>query len=185
MPPLAEPRLQPSGARYHDLVRQRAKALEQLQSETSSLTRGIREQVEAATPGAEARDTALANAASLDPVLQPKNNVPIDVTTGQPMTTTQWATDHIMSRNEIARDPRFARLTPIERDAILREVPENYLPITKEANSSKGTRTIEEWITARERAGQPLPPDVVTALREADKRARAAIENFFRTHLPP
>jgi hypothetical protein len=64
-------------------------------------------------------------------------------------------------------------------------VPENYLPLTKEANSSKGVLTVDEWIAAREHNGQPLPSAMVNALRAADKRARAAIETFFRTHLPP
>jgi hypothetical protein len=177
--PLAEARLQPSGARYHELARQRAALTRQLLSESTGLTRSLADQVAAATPGSAARPAALSNAASLEPVLQPVNGVPIDVTTGKPMTTTNWATDHIMSRTEIARDPRFARLTPLEREAMLLEIPENYLPLTTEANSSKGGLSIDAWIAARAKSGQPLPAEVVTALRAADKRARAAVEAKF------
>jgi hypothetical protein len=152
-------------------------------SESAGLTRSLAEQVAAATPGSAARPDALRNAASLDPVLQPVNGVPIDVTTGKPMTTTNWPTDHIMSRTEIARDPRFARLTPLEREAMLLEIPENYLPLTTEANSSKGGLSIDAWIAARAKSGQPLPAEVVTALRAADKRARAAVEAKFNQFL--
>jgi len=140
--------------------------------------------VEAATPGAAARPDALRNAASLDPPLRPVGGVPIDVTTGKPMTTANPPTDHIMPRTEIARDPRFARLTPLQREAMLLEVPENYLPLTTEANSSKGGLSVDAWIAARAKSGQPLPPEVATALRAADKRARAAVEAKFNQFLP-
>jgi hypothetical protein len=72
--------------------------------------------------------------------LRPKNGKPVDVTNGAPLDN--WDVDHIMSRSEIANSERyrerFRRLTPAQREAILTEVPENYLPMSKEANSSKG-----------------------------------------------
>ncbi|XHS77633.1 DUF4157 domain-containing protein [Burkholderiaceae bacterium UC74_6] len=175
----------PDGQRYHDLELKRGRALERLGAETKGLTSSLSEQVDAATPGAAARPSALANAAQLDPVLRPVNGTPIDVTTGLPMKRTDWATDHIMSRSEIASDPRFARLTPLQRDAILLEVPENYLPMTPEANSSKLNLTVDEWIAARAAKNKPLPSEMATALRAADQRARSAVEAAFNRFLSP
>ncbi len=183
--PGLEPRpSDPSGNEYRRLVAERDTALRQLQTETQGLTQSLSDQVTAATPGAAGRPVALHNAQSLPTALQPQNGVPIDVETGQPMTTKKWAVDHIVSRTEIAADPRYNRLSPLDRDAILLNVPENYLPITTEANSSKGTLSVDEWIAARQRSGQALPKDVADALRVADQRARAAIEKFFSDHVP-
>jgi hypothetical protein len=174
---------QPGHAKYHDLVRQRAGALRDHDSQTKGLKRSLSDRVAAATPGKEARPAALSNAASLDAPLRPVNGVPIDVTTGLPMKTANWATDHIMSRTEIARDPRFARLTPVQSDSMLHDVPENFLPMTTSANSSKGGLSVDGWIGARGREGAALPSDVAGALRAADKRARAAVEAKFRSFL--
>jgi hypothetical protein len=105
------------------------------------------------------------------------------VTTGLEITTPDWATDHIVSRAELAADPRFARLTPLQRDEMLLGIPENYLPVTTEANSSKGSLTVEKWIRARANSNQPLPDAMVEALRTADARARDAVENRFKHFL--
>jgi hypothetical protein len=181
--PATSSRAQPSGARYHELVAERNAAQRALQSESEGLTRTLREQVDAATPGPLARPLALANAAALDPVLRPVNGAPIDVTTGQPMTTGDWATDHLVSRTEIARDPRFARLSPAGRDRMLLGIPKNYLPLTPEANGAKGSLTVEQWITASARAGRPFSPAIAEALRAADVAARIAIEAAFKAEL--
>jgi len=182
--PLLDAGRQPSGARYHELARQLAAARAQLQSEMDALTRTVSGQVAGATPGSAARSTTLDNASTLPDALKPIGGIPIDVTTGQPMQTGEWATDHIVSRTEIASDPRFLRCTPMQRDALLLSVPENYLPLTRQANSSKGTLTVEQWIAARARAGEPLPPEVAAAMRVADQRARAAIESLFGKFVP-
>jgi hypothetical protein len=182
--PLAESRLQPSGREYNRLVGLRTAAQRQLTSETDALTGSLADQVTAATPGRASRAVAMANAAELAASLRPVGGRPIDVTTGRPMTTSAWATDHLMSRSEIARDPRFSRLSPLDRDDILRNVPENFLPLTVEANSSKGGLSVDDWISARAAAGRPLPPDVVAVLRAADVRARAAVEARFRRFTP-
>jgi hypothetical protein len=140
----------------------------------------LKDRLAAATPGPAARPVALANARSLpNEALRPVNGVPIDVTNGLPMTTADWATDHLESRVEIARDPRFARLSPAKQREILTNVPENYLPITLVANSSKGIKSVNEWIAARARTN-PIPKEMAEALRAADQRARAAIERFFQ-----
>src|SRR5262249_29386637 len=144
-----------------------------------ALERTVKDQVENATPGAAGKSVALDNARQLEAVLHPTGGAPIDVTTGKPMTTPDWATDHIMPRAEIARDPLDPRLSPVERDAILKQVPENYLPLTTEANSQKGDMTMREWIAYRDRLGEPLPKGFPEALTKADARARAAIEAFF------
>ncbi|MFI6449615.1 DUF4157 domain-containing protein [Kitasatospora sp. NPDC050543] len=171
---------QPSGARYHRLNDRRLLLDRQSAAEVARLRRSLAGQVEAATPGRAGRAPALANGAALDQALRPVGGIPIDVTTGLPMTTSRWVTDHLMPRAEIARDPRFPRLTPVQRDLILLDVPENYLPLSSEANSQKSDFTVDEWIVRRAAEGRPLPPEIVTALRSADRRARAAIEAKFR-----
>ncbi|TFV50218.1 DUF4157 domain-containing protein [Bradyrhizobium niftali] len=174
-----------TGGKYHDLVAQRAKKLQELQGQTEGLTKSLAERVNAATPGAEAKPVAMKNATEIKtPGLAPTKGAPIDVTTGAPIKGDEWAVDHIVSRNEIAADPRFRRLSPKEMDEILLDLPENYLPITKEANSSKGALSVDDWIAARASNKKPLPDAVVPALRDADKRARAAIEKYFREHAP-
>lgn len=173
------------GVRYHELAAQLRRNQQLLASEVAGLTRSLADQVAAATPGAAARPVALANAAALAPALHPVGTVPIDVTTGAAMTSTRWSTDHLMPRTEIARDPRFARLTPPQRNSMLLDVPENYLPLPYGVNSEKNNRTIEEWIAWRAAAGRPLPQAVADALRAADVRARAAIEAMFNRFLPP
>lgn len=178
--PLPEKRLQPSAAEYHRLADARRAALKELQGETENLARSIAAQIERATPGAEARPAALDNAAKLGGALTPQNGQPIDVTTGQPISASAWATDHLMSRAEIGRDPRFAKATPLQRDALLLEVPENYLPMTAETNSSKGAKSITQWLADRQAAGEELPPAMADALRAADARARAAVEAKFK-----
>lgn len=182
MPGVVPPIGQPAGARYHWITGELQAARRRLDIEVAGLRRSLNEQVAAATPGASARLIALTNASRLDPSLRPRNGIPVDVATGQPITT-NWATDHIMSRAEIARDPRFAQLSPAQRDDILLNVPENYLPLTAEANSSKGDLTVDEWIRARAASGRPLPGPVASALRAADRIARAAIEARFRLFL--
>jgi len=174
---------QPGAAAYYELEAKKEKALRSIESETENLSRRIDDQVRAATPGKVGRPAALKNAAALPPPLRPKNGVPIDVTTGQPMTTTDWATDHIMARSEIARDPRFARLTPQQRDSMLLDVPENYLPITGSANSSKKGLSVKDWIAARERNHIALPKEMADALLVADARAREAVDAMFKRFL--
>ncbi len=180
-PPL---RHEPGYERWADLEQQKKQALRELESEEAGLARSLEDQVEAATPGAAGQGPALHNASTLDPPLQPVNGVPIDVTTGRPIEG-PWTVDHIMARSEIARDPRFARLTPWQRDAMLLDIPENYLPMTVAANSSKGGKRVARWILDRADKEIPLPDEVATALREADRRAREAIEARFRLYIGP
>jgi hypothetical protein len=171
---------QPGGLDYYQKASQLNAARTKLAERVQDLTVSLKDQLAAATPGPAARPVALANARALpNEALHPVNGVPIDVTTGLPMTTADWATDHVVSRTEIARDPRWARLSPSKRWEILTNVPENYLPITREANSSKGIQSVNEWIAARSRTN-PIPKDVAAGLRAADQRARAAIERFFQ-----
>jgi hypothetical protein len=165
---------------YAALEDELRKTQAQLNAEISGLTSTVAERVASATPGAVARPDALANAAALMSPLHPVNGVPIDVTTGATMSTREWAVDHIVSRSEIARDPRFARLSPLQQLDLLLGIPENYLPMTGVANSSKGGLSVPIWITARADAGRPIPPEVAVALLAADKRARDAIEAKFR-----
>lgn len=171
--------LQPGGPAYYAKASELAAARTRLNAWVVDLTVSLKDQVDEATPGPAARPAALANAASLESTaLHPVNGRPIDVTTGLPMETRNPATDHIMSRDEIASDPRFARLSPLKREEILLDVPENYLPFTTEANSSKGALSVEEWIAARAKKN-PISPEMAKALREADVRARKAIDAFF------
>lgn len=170
----------PGASDYYQKAAQLATARAKLAERVQDLTVSLKDQLAATTPGRAARPVALANASSLpDQALRPVNGVPIDVTTGSPMNTADWATDHLMSRTEIAQDPRYARLSPAKRREILTKVRENFLPMTREANSSKGAQTVNEWIAGRPETKR-IPDDMAKALRAADKLARDAIEQFFR-----
>jgi hypothetical protein len=184
-PNIAPNRMQPGGERYASLTGhlQRAQAL--LNSEIAGLTQTVAERVASATPGSAAKPAALANAASVGGTLHPVNGIPIDVTTGAPMRTADWAVDHIMPRSEIARDPRFGQLSPLQQLDLLLNVQDNYLPLTGAANSSKGSLSVNDWIRARAAGNRPLPRDMVTALRAADVRARMAIEARFQSFARP
>ncbi|MFH8736169.1 DUF4157 domain-containing protein [Streptomyces sp. NPDC017964] len=184
IPGVTPPSGQPSGAKYTSLEAELKSAWAKLAKEVSGLDRTLRAQVEAGTPGRAGRAPALGNANRLDPALRPANGTPIDVTTGAPMTTAAWETDHLMSRSEIAADPRFPRLTPLQRNAMLRGVPENYLPMTEQANLDKSNWTVAEWITRRQATKRPLPKNVAEALLKADRLARDAVEAKFREFLP-
>ncbi|MFC8700909.1 DUF4157 domain-containing protein [Streptomyces anulatus] len=184
IPGVTPPSGQPSGAKYTSLEAELKSAWKKLADEVSGLDRTLRAQVEAGTPGQAGRAPALGNANRLEPALRPVNGTPVDVTTGAPMTTAAWETDHLMSRSEIAADPRFPRLTPLQRKAMLRGVPENYLPMTEQANLDKSNWTVAEWITRRQATKRPLPKDVAEALLKADRLARAAVEAKFREFLP-
>lgn len=181
--PLPERSLQPSAAGYHTLSAQERAAQTMLSDELSGLGRSIRDRVAAAVPGPNARPVALANAEKLANPLRPVDGKPIDIATGKPITTMDWPVDHIMSRTEIAADPRFPRLTPLQQIDMLRNIPENYLPVVLEVNSSKGGLSITEWLARRNASGRPIPPDVELALRAADVRARSAVEARFRLFL--
>jgi hypothetical protein len=116
--------------------------------------------------------------------LRPVNGMPIDVTTGAPITSTNWTVDHIVSRAEIAADPRFAALTPLQQLDLLLDVPENYLPLTRSVNSSKGPLSIPDWLRGRP-AGRAIRPDIAKALLAAHARAKAAIDARFRSFAQP
>jgi hypothetical protein len=173
------------GQAYRRLKGERVALIEKLNERTTDLTRSVRAQVAQWTPGPKARPDAITNAQTI-PGLVPENGTPIDVTTGTPMATgTAWSTDHIMSRNEIASDPRFILLDSAGRDTMINGITENFLPITIEANSSKLNLTMNQWLAARTRNSNPIPPRMAAALREADKRARAAVEAMFIKLLGP
>jgi hypothetical protein len=166
---------------YSRLEKLRAKKVNDLAERTKDLTRSLAEHVASMTPGAEGRPGALSNAEVLGevhPALKPIDGRPIDVTTGKPMLTDDWASDHIMSRKEIASDPRFVLLDPAGREEMLLGIKENYLPMTTEANSSKGSMTMNEWLAKRS-VKEPIHPDIANALRAVDQKARAAVEAKF------
>lgn len=166
-----------AGREYARLAKAKAKALKQRDELSKDLTRTLAEHVESMVPGERAKPQALANANKY-PALKPVNGRPIDVTTGKPMETDSWASDHIMSRNEIANDPRFHLLDPEQRWQMIHGIPENFLPFTKAANSSKGKKSISQWL-ASPAGKKSIPDDVAEALRVADKAARAAVEQKF------
>jgi hypothetical protein len=165
------------GRTYAANEKTKADLLTKLESSTKDLTRTVAEHVKSLTPGAGARPDALENASKY-PALEPVDGRPIDVTTGKPMETDVWETDHIMSKNEIAHDPRFGLLDAEGRWQMINEIPENYLPLTKSANGQKGDMTVNEWLAYRTRKN-PIPSEMADALRAADKAARDAVEAKF------
>ena len=166
-----------AGREYERLDKAKAKLRSKRDGHTKDLTRTVAEHVKSMVPGERAKPHALANADEY-PALKPVNGRPIDVTTGRPMETDSWASDHIMSRNEIARDPRFLQLDAEGRWQMIHGVPENFLPFTTAANSSKGPKSINRWLAQRV-GKKSIPSDVAKALRAVDKTARAAVEQRF------
>ena len=176
---VAPERTAPRGKEYRDLENQKAQLENTLLDLKDDLTRNVRDQVAKWTPGKRARPAALDNAkavAETVPEVAPVGGKPIDVTTGRPMTTDAWETDHIISRNTIANDPRFLLLDPAGRNAMINGIPENYLPMTKAANGMKGDMTVNEFIMYRGRVGEPIPPRMADGLRAAHARAEKAVE---------
>ena len=176
---VAPERTAPRGKEYRDLENQKAQLEKTLHDLQDDLTRNVRDQVAKWTPGKRARPAALDNAkavAETVPELAPVGSKPIDVTTGRPMVTDAWETDHIISRNTIANDPRFLLLDPAGRNTMINGIPENYLPMTKAANGMKGDMTVNEFIMYRGRVGEPIPPRMADGLRAAHARAEKAID---------
>ncbi len=176
---VAPPRTAPRGKEYRDLENQKAKLEKTLIDRTDDLTRNVRDQVAGQTPGKRGRAVAIANAnavARTVPAMKPVGNRPVDVTTGRLMISDQWETDHIISKNTIATDPRFLRLDPAGRYAMINGVPENYLPMSKTANGMKADMTVDEFIRYRERIGEPIPSGMADGLRVAQVRAHNAVE---------
>lgn len=184
IPGWSEPPAIKGGRPYRELEHSRNKALDALEAEKKNLTKSLAERSTAATPGESGKTLALENAGQLSEVLRPKNGMPIDVTTGQPMKPTDvWRADHIISRSAITKDPRMLRLTAAQQDAMWHTIAENLMPITESANSSKGGRSISEWIKSRRAKGEPLPDDMAKALLKAEERAQLAIEAKFKEFL--
>ena len=178
------PALTAQGKEYRKLEGERNEAKRMLDTRTEDLTRSIAEQVENWTPGAAAKPGAKKNANTISALKRDSGN-PIDVTTGLPMKSDAWAVDHIMSRTEIASDPRFILLDEAGRKKMIFGIPENYMPITIEANSSKLNKSVPKWLVDRARDGKPIPADMAAALRELDDQARKAVEAMFDELLRP
>lgn len=169
---------------FRDISLALERATTELAAEVQNLNRTIQQQLRRAAPGEYGKDLAMTNVRELakdHPVLAPMNNLAVDVTTGGTMARDTWQADHIMSRSEIGRDPRFSKLTPLQREEILNDVPENYLPLRDVINEHvKRGLTVEQFIQQHQ---PPFPPEVAAALRAADARARKAIEAKFQQFL--
>jgi hypothetical protein len=126
----------------------------------------------AASPGPDATKLALENLDDLPKELRGPNGQPIDVTTGKEIKPEDISPDHIYALKRIAREPGFNRLTP-EQQLEIAELTKNYMPMTEEANSSKGGRTMEEWFKTPE--GSKVPPDLRKVLIETQERARTHV----------
>ena len=170
---IRQPPNSPLGMIEHQLASLR-RALE---AEHRALTRWG-DEVASYTPGAAGRPLALANVRRLGLPLW-DGSAPIDVLTGTPLAA-GWHVDHIIPRLRIAADPRFWRLTPANRSAIMLQVQENFVSLSETANTSKGASSIAAWAARLRRNGTPLRPDIEAALLEAESRATAAIEHAFQ-----
>ena len=167
--------------KYAEIEKQRAEALESLKGRTDDLTRSLADQARSMTPGPEGKVRALQNAEELGKtydVLAPKKGEPIDVTTGKPIEGT-WESDHIMPRTEIASDPRFAALDKAGRETMLRGIPENEFPLATLVNRSKKHTPLPEWLMNRAKAGKAVDYTIAEAMREANVKARQAVEAKF------
>ena len=66
------------------------------------------------------------------------------------------------------------RLKPAQQREVL-ELQENYFPLSAEANSSKGSLTMDEWFKTP--VGSKIPLNLRPALREVEQRAQQAVEH--------
>ncbi|HEX5005757.1 MAG TPA: hypothetical protein VFV70_01515 [Hyphomonadaceae bacterium] len=176
------PRATPAGREYTLKAGDAGRGKQTLAARRADLYRTLAEHVRRLTPGEKGKPMALENARKLGeqfPEIAPEGDVPIDVMTAKPING-EWATDHLMSRSEIASDPRFKLLDPAGRVEMMQNIPENYLPLTGAANSSKLNRTVAEWLAALGRNGTEIDPNIAKALRKADELARAAVEEKFQ-----
>ena len=179
------PRTGKDATKYRLLEEAKAKLRAKREGRTKDLTRSIAEHVEGMVPGERGKPIGLANAENF-PALKPDGGKPIDVMTGKPIEGDSWATDHLMSRNEIARDPRFSLLDADGRWQMINDIPENFLPLSKSANSSKGKKSIKSWLAKLSgKKSNTMPKDMADALRAADEAARAAVEARFRKLVGP
>lgn len=155
------------------------KKVEQIKDLRSGLYESMAKRVERCVPGAEAKPVALANAERFG-LGKAKDGTPVDVATGKFMDHgEEWSVDHIMSRNEISRDPRFRLLTPAQQEEMLLGIPENYMPLKVSVNSVKKNKSVSKWIAA-----EGFPKEMKSALRKADEAAREAVEARFKKLLP-
>ena len=86
----------------------------------------------------------------------------------------QASLDHIISAKEIHNDP--ARVMAGLDGSDLANQEFNYAFTNAKINSSKGDKTVEEYIQWRKSQGDPLPPETVKAMREKDSAARKEID---------
>jgi len=127
----------------------------------------------AASPGPDARNLAIDNLKELPKELRGLNGDPIDVTTGKELKPEEISPDHLWPLKRVAEESGIIRLTPKQQLKIA-ELPENYLPMSKTANSSKRERTMEEWFKTQE--GSKVPKDLQDMLIKAQERGRARVQ---------
>jgi RHS repeat-associated protein len=83
---------------------------------------------------------------------------------------------HLISYDEIVRDPRFVRLTDSQRRQIL-NLPENFVPLSRGSNASQGNRVPSDW-PGHSQLG-PLPSANRQELERLEMLARQALEGAF------
>ena len=121
-------------------------------------------------PGAAKK--AVQNLDDLPTELRAADGRPIDITDPARTTLTAVSPDHIYPVDKIIREPGFGRLKPAQQREIL-ELKSNYIPLSINANSSKGSMTMNEWFKTP--TGKNVPAKLRPLLRQAEKRAKAAV----------
>jgi len=162
----------PDGNELRLLEQEKETYIKDLQGQMKKLGGDWAEQLRAGTPGSGAVDKAMKNLGDLPAELR-LDGRPFDVTDPGRAPLTAVSPDHIHPVEKILRDPRFGRLTPDQQREIL-ELQKNYFPLSAEANSSKGSLTMDEWFKTP--VGRKIPQNLREPLRQVEKGAKEAVE---------
>ena len=149
----------------------------EVQKQVDSLSRNWIEQLRSGTPGEGAEEKAVQNLGDLPAELRTDDGHPFDITDPSGAVLTDFSPDHIYPVDKIVREPGFGRLTPDQQRRVL-ELRENYFPLARAANSSKGRRTMAEWF--RTPMGNKIPIKLRKPLEDAERHAIEAIRAFIK-----
>src|SRR5262249_15772145 len=152
----------PQGMELYGLRVKREKLAAELEKETGSLRGDWVGRLRGGTPAPGATQKALQNLGELPEELRAADGAAFDITDPGRAPLKSLSPDHIHPVDEIVREPGFARLTPTQQREVL-ELQENYMPLSREANSSKGNLTMDEWFKTPK--GSNVPHHLRPALR--------------------
>jgi hypothetical protein len=88
--------------------------------------------------------------------------------------------DHALAMKRIVDEPGFAELSEADQIAVLNN-QKNIQGLGKRTNASMQDKSVDEWSGHKELG--PPPPEAQAALRQAEERGRAAIQEDIKQRL--